>query len=550
MHKYVFLFIGASLLGTEGAAAATPEAPHDSAHAAVHMPRPGEPMILATYAGDPANLKACQDLGFTLFQTDSDHLSTNQTGPDAWDWTTYDKERDKVHQAGGRWMFFPHFAYPPPWYRKSVPFTRLRCLEHNQTVEAFSPWDPQAAKFLDEGYRALAAHYGGGTENVFAIYLGVHGDYGECMFPAACRMGTPDQKADWQQRFGNLHNHYGYWCGDELARAAFRRAMLAKYGGLQQLNRAWGTAFADAQAVGYPASSERRRWQLDFVRWYLDGMRDHARNVATAANRYFPDSIKMFPLGGGDEDPRIGQDNTALVKMAAEEKVQVRSTHGGFRPFAGNASSQLARIATACKFYGVPFWSEPPAAITPQGEVGRIFESICSGASGFWDWHANPVQPDAQTVFRRYRRLMVVDPPVVEVAVLYPQTYHYLHPENGFPRLFLELGQELRDLVHFDIVDENLVADGALARYRYLVHLEGNVFERSTLEKIAAWARGGGVFCGLLPHEIETVEGDRAAFRDCRARWEKPPSTSIHSATAPSACSREGGRTSRNTSGC
>lgn len=561
MNKQVFFFFGfvSAIVLSPRDAAATPKAQAGKPGSVARMPHAGEPMILATYAGDPANMKVCQDLGFTIFQTDSDHLSTNQTGPGAWDWTTYDKELDKVHKAGAKWMFFPHFAYPPPWYRKSVPFTRVRCLEHDKAVEAFSPWDPRAAKFLDEGYRAMAAHYGSSAAAsafpaprgaIFALYLGVHGDYGECMFPAACRMSTPDQRADWQQRFGDLHNHYGYWCGDELARADFRRAMLAKYGGLQELNRAWGTAFADAGSVGYPLTAEKRRWRLDFVRWYLDGMGGYARNVAKAANRHFPDTIKMFPLGGGDEDPRPGQDNTALVKMAAEEKVQVRSTHGGFRPFAGNASSQLARIATACKFYGVPFWSEPPAGITPEGEVGRIFESICSGASGFWDWHANPVQPEAQAVFRRYRRLMIVDPPVVEVAVLYPQTYHYLHPEHGFPPLLLELGQELRDLVHFDILDENLIADGALARYRYLIHLEGDVFERSTLERIGEWVRGGGVFCGLLPHDIETVEGDRMAFaqlpNEVGTALDSPaprgPAAHIHPVGAGAVCLLKGGR--------
>lgn len=35
-------------------------------------------MILATYAGDPEGVKTCRKLGPSIFQTDSDHLSTNQ----------------------------------------------------------------------------------------------------------------------------------------------------------------------------------------------------------------------------------------------------------------------------------------------------------------------------------------------------------------------------------------------------------------------------------------------------------------------------------------
>ena len=42
------------------------------------LPKQGDPMILATYAGDPEGVKTCRKLGPSIFQTDSDHLSTNQ----------------------------------------------------------------------------------------------------------------------------------------------------------------------------------------------------------------------------------------------------------------------------------------------------------------------------------------------------------------------------------------------------------------------------------------------------------------------------------------
>jgi hypothetical protein len=474
-------------------------------------------MILATYVGHGLDAKSWQllkELGFTIFQTDSDHLSTNETAPGQWDWTNFDQALAQTRAQGVEWMFFPHFAFPPPWFRQQDSFTRLQCLEHRQTVEAFSIWDPRALAFLDQGYRALAGHYRGLERDIHAFYLGVHGDYGECMFPAACRLGTDGQRQDWQKRFGDLHNHTGYWCGDDLAPAAFREAMLAKYGSLAALNRAWGCELAAEEAIAFPATPARRRAWLDFIRWYLDSMVAYAAEVARAANRYFPKSLKMFPLGAGDEDPRVGQDNSALVKMARREGVQIRSTHGGFRPFAANAASQLARIASACKHCGVPFWSEPPGTITPAGEVSRIFESICCGATGFWDWTGNPLQPEAREVFRKYRHLLAVDRPVVQVALLYPQTDHYLHPESGFPARFLEWGAELRDLVHFDILDEALIADNALAPYRFLIHLAGTVFERRTLERISAWVEVGGVFCVCDPASIETVEGDGKLLKE------------------------------------
>jgi hypothetical protein len=127
-------------------------------------------MILATSAGDAESVRKCKDLGFTIFQTDSDHLSTNETSPGQWDWTAYDEALKQARAQSVQWMFFPHFAWPPEWYRKNIPYTRLRCLEHDQTVEAFSLWDPKAAEFLDQGYRALAEHYRGGAKDIAAAY--------------------------------------------------------------------------------------------------------------------------------------------------------------------------------------------------------------------------------------------------------------------------------------------------------------------------------------------------------------------------------------------
>ncbi|MGA2616111.1 MAG: family 14 glycosylhydrolase [Thermoguttaceae bacterium] len=499
-----------------------------------------QPMILATSAGDAESIRKCKELGFTIFQTDSDHLTTNETAPGHWDWTAYDEALKQVRSQSVQWMFFPHFAWPTEWCRKNVAYTRLRCLEHDQTVEAFSLWDPKATECLEEGYRALAEHYRGGAHDIAALYLGVHGDYGECMFPAACRMGDAGQKADWQKRFGDLHDHYGYWCGDKLARAHFRQSMVAKYGSLEKLNRASGTAFDSREQITYPGDMvKQRRWRLDFIRWYLDSMVEYARAVAKSANKHFPETIKMFPLGAGDEDPRVGQDQSALVKMAHEEHVQIRSTHGGFRPFAQNASSQLVRIATACKHYQVPFWSEPPSRITPEGEVSRIFESICCGAAGFWDWSVNPIAAAEQ--FKTYRPLMLIDPPVVEVAVLFPQTDHYLHPAEVFPQRFLDRAAELRDLVHFDILDEALIRSGALKNYRYLVHLDGSVFERSTLETIDAWVQRGGVFCALPDGKVETVEGESSLAARLFAGGDASGPAAVSARGAGAVCGVSGG---------
>ncbi len=69
-----------------------------------------------------------------------------------------------------------------------------------------------------------------------------------------------------------------------------------------------------------------------------------------------------------------------------------------------------------------------------------------------------------------------------------------------------------RDRFDFDTIDEQLIADGALARYRVVAWNMGGVTEASTLTTLERWLADGGtlVTCDI---DVETVEGDRAAWR-------------------------------------
>lgn len=475
-----------------------------------------EEMLLATYHRGVAQTKGLIDLGFTIFQTDDDHIDTNEVAPGVWDFSPYEEQMREVQALGGCWMFFPHNCFPPKWYRETVPYVRLRCLEHDRTIEAFSIWEPKAYEYLDRAYEALAEHFGTDPDNIYAFYIGVYGDYGECQFPAACRIMY---NQDWENYFGNLHNHYGWWCGDELARRDFRTRMLEKYGALPALNAAWGTDWVEAEQIAYPPlDASRRRWYLDFVRWYCDSMERYGRACAELLRKHFPRQLLVYPMGAEDEDPRIGQDYSALVRMAAEVGAQVRSTHGGFYRFDANAVSQMAHLGSACKLYGVPFWTEPQSGIPPHGQVGRIFECLCEGSEAFWDWDSNVTTPEGGAVIAKYRHLLRKDRPLVEACALFPQTDHYLHPGQDFPKRYRKLGRQARVLAHFDVADEAMIADGALDAYRFLIHFEGRVFEERTLRRILAWVREGGVFCLLTDAPLETVEGDTGLYT-----WELDP---------------------------
>ncbi len=478
---------------------------------------PGDRMLLSTNVASQADAETAASAGFTLLQTDSDHLAPNETSSGHWDFSAADAGRRTAVDNGFDWCYFPHYAFLPKWMRSQTDVTRLRCLEHDGTVEAYSPWDPKLLAAVGRGYERLAQQYGpGGTtrNGVAALYLGVHGDYGEAGLMMGARVADPGQAAEWKARFGDLHDHLGWWCGDKLARAAFRDAMVAKYADLDVLNAAWRTTFAKTSDVTYPLSvsdGSRRRW-LDFVHWYLDSVGSVTDGVCAAARKAFPSTLLMVPAGFADENPRGGNDNSLIPKIAAKHDVDVRSTHGGFKPFAENEATMLARLACASEFYGAPFWTEPPGRITKEQQVERIFAAASHGCAGYFDWADNI--RDTRDVYYKYGKYLRVEKPVADVAMLFPTTTHLLRANEAYPPVLQRGCADIRDVLDYRIVDERMVQDGALDRFRILVLWEGVIYEAETLAKLRDWVRAGGVLVAYDFGKFETVEGDQSAFKD------------------------------------
>jgi hypothetical protein len=467
-------------------------------------------MLLGTSVMSEQNNLLVKSLGFSHAQTDSDHLTVNEPEPGRWDWTNADAGLAAMQKVGMKWQYFPHFHWPPEWYRKSDKFVPSIGLRSKRQLAAMSLWSPDIVPWFDHGYAALAQHYGRGTNNLYAIYLGIHGDFGETIFPMGWH---PDEK----KRFGeNGTGLPDFWCGDDYARADFQRFARNKYRTLRRLNHAWGTqvknfnqvtyplAASDAKA-GIPGTPQDRRYWLDFIQWYSGSMTKFTGEVCRIARHYFPNALLELPVGGGSENVMYGQDTTALPKIARPYGVNIRSTHGGYAPFPQGYAAMIKRIATSCKVYGVPHWLEPPGGITPEGEVSRIMEALSCGNFGFWDWGQNPV--NAADVFREYANHLTQEKPLVDVALFFPTTAQRLCPSNSFPPRLEATGAQLRDVMDFDLVDEELIADDALRLYRVLVWVEGNCVEEQTLKVLAAWVRKGGVIVWCGSRVPETVEG-------------------------------------------
>ncbi len=484
----------------------------------MRTPKIGDRMILSSSSTGVSDMQMLAGAGFTLFQTDSDHLSTEETAPNVWNFKEADSASSTVRGLGLDWSYAPHEAFPPPWYRKQVPFTRIECLEHHQPVDAFSPWDPAWASFIDHGYEALSTNFSNKPSAHSAVpsalYVGIHGDYGDAGLLMGARVTVPGQKEDWLNRFGNLHNHLGWWCADPIALQDFRSSSLQKYGSLLDLNRAWKETFKKPDEIQFPSKPRgdaRREW-LDFVDWYQQGV-SHAVDLNVgSARKYFPNTLLQIPAGFSDEDPRGGNDNSLIAKLAVKHHAEIRSTHGAFNQFADNAATMLGRLGSACRFYGVPFWTEPPGPLTQDQEVQRIFEDVSQGAKGHFDWAGNAVT--AREAYYRYGKFLKVEKPVVDVAMFYPAQAQKLRPDQGYAPLFAKACSYLRDVANYDIVDDRMVLDGCLARYRVLALWEGTQADQAVLDKLKAWVNDGGVLLAYDFGKVTNFEGDTSWFTE------------------------------------
>jgi len=192
---------------------------------------PGPPMLQGSSVGSGRQNRVLVELGFKLLQTDSDHLTVNETEPGKWDWSGADAGLAAAQKAGAQWQYFPHFHWAPDWLAKTERFVPSIGIATGRKLRCMSLWSPYLPDWFDHCYGAMAEHYGGGADKVAAIYLGVHGDFGEALYPLGFHPGE-------KERFGELGTGTAdYWCGDEHARKDFREAMQRKYGTLERIRR-------------------------------------------------------------------------------------------------------------------------------------------------------------------------------------------------------------------------------------------------------------------------------------------------------------------------
>lgn len=438
------------------------------------------------------------------------------------DWTVYRHAAAEAARHGLKYSVYPWLHFTAPWVRESELWAPMVHVATGQTTFAPSPWSPRTDALFDHYYRALHEAMG---DSISAVYVSLCCDYGE--------LGYPVGMADWV--VPAPFTGHGFWCGDDDARADFRARMLAAHGGLAGLNARWGTAWTDPAQVTYPVGLSdagadragtavmppaeraglRRRW-LDFAQWYIDSQLDFAARAVAISRQYFPDVPHEIKVGFASERVDLGVDYGQTIARSATDGYTVRSTHGKLPLYF------YRRFSTPAKFHGRPLVTEPPHAVSRAEEVERFFKDATSGTTEYFDYPQNVL--DAVDLFARYGWLLGGQHSLTQVAFLYPTTDARLRTGQDNPPRLVAACDAARELFDWDLLDEGLVAAGALDGYRLLILPEGDILEEATWYRLRTWLEGGGWLLTTEDLRPETVEGapiDLLAPRGTAGGWEE-----------------------------
>jgi hypothetical protein len=194
--------------------------------------------------------------------------------------------------------------------------------------------------------------------------------------------------------------------------------------------------------------------------------------------------------------------------------------HGGMRltnegdDFPDNFT--ITRMASsAARFYDIPLGYEPGGFGSKRGVMARLFNAVTTGGVHLFYYLSNLTGNDqAVEAWLKYGPYLDQRAkPVIDVAAFYPDASIKLDDElvrYRWGSTFFSVARALRQEVDFDYASEQMVLDGALARYKVLLFLWGAVTEKAVLESMDRWVRKGGtlVFAPRPRGVPETVEGD------------------------------------------
>lgn len=417
------------------------------------------------------------------------------------DFSLHLHHRDEARRLGLAYVIYPWVHALPPWLQDGTTIERARCLEHGQPTLHPSIFAPSTLSLYDRFYGLLARGLG---EDLEAITLALPCDYGEVGYPTGMGAWVLDAENE------ATHRHAGFWCGDDFAIRDFRRRMLNRFGSFDAVNMVLGSTFRreeDVRPVAPPhldAASDRFRFEL--AEWYRDALLEFVRGAVRIARSHFPRARLAIKCGHASELLSTGIDYARLIPLAAELGLTVWSTHGTL------PTVFHKRIRTLCTTYGAPYFTEAPTERTREQVRTRLEEDAADGAEGFFEFH--DTFREFESDFLDHRPRLTGRPPTVDLAVLFHSTGQILHPGLEYPPRLFTLGERLRELIDYDLFDEETLAEtDALERYAVVLIPDPGPIRAATLAALERFvARGGRVVLPAAP-ALHPIDSESALFR-------------------------------------
>ncbi|MBI4558091.1 MAG: beta-galactosidase [Candidatus Hydrogenedentes bacterium] len=434
-----------------------------------------------------------------------------EPAPGKFDWSYYDAIVEEIRRYGLKWfpLLIVGSAYSlPEWFINSEEYVEFICLEHRLGNPIQSIWSPHHKKHVTRFLQEFGRHYEP-MQCLLGVRLGPSGNYGESQYPA---------QGDWGFKGQKMHLHIGMWAGDPYALEDFRGCMRRKYQSVEALNDAWRTRYPSWEDVPVvmPEQCVSRRQRIDLYTWYTDSMTNWCEWWAIEARKAMPNT-PIYQSAGGWGAAEIGTDYSGQAKSMLKIDGGIRLTNELDSFHQAFYATRLA--ATSARCYDVLLGFEPAMGHTARGTAGRIFNCVSNNGHHFFTYGGNVFnqQSSIENWLRHYRCFDLRQTPLVEVAVYYPQTMNFLSPDT-FRYLnawgFNPFAREIRDRIEIDYLDDRLILDGFLDRYKALVFAWGNRVEKGLLDRIDAWLRGGGtvIYPCFLYSKLYTIEDDETIF--------------------------------------
>lgn len=419
-----------------------------------------------------------------------------------WRWQTYKQNANTIINSRVKYTPYVWMQNLPSWVRYNPNYRHATCVEHGMESEALSIFDPQTTQLFDRFFGEMQQQLG---SQISLLRVGSPNDFGEATYPVGnATFAFPDK-----------HLHPGFWVDEPEARANFKEAMKSKYNTINDLNSAWGTEFASFELLAYPLNASQRRWWLDFVNWYHATHTERLGGLMDVILKHFPTTPINLNFGFPDERIIYGQDLTGLTKVMAAKGLHLRTPTGNSVPF-----FYTKRIATAVNYYKPQGFSSEPidGDATINDIASAVFKDLTTGITLHFDYPSNLVR--GKSLIDQERLLWQGKYPEIDSAIFFSTTGHRLDDSQrdqgfkGYPDNLAPFTEALRDIIDYDVVDEQLITDGALANYHAIIWPIALTTEATTLAKLRAWVEAGGVLIVGDLASISTVEGDKGVFAD------------------------------------